>query len=386
MTTVSSVCSTHMSALHSHQQHQQYEQSSEKRRVSISDRCGDQRRPLPSPPLMPYHSNKNSKSSSSQKKSVRFCSDDDLEQVRLFIETQIPLAVRSDPPTTFSSSSNEQTVRYDLKYPSWPSRWATYKSLKSEHIMIRMENIQLAYPHQDDKNNHSKVLLGKCRVSNVAYEKQVTVRHSFDYWKTYQEIDASFHESITTAAAKKKEWDMFTFDIGVPSSLIPLLSSCKGQQHIGPITCWIALRYKVSGQEFWDNNDGKNYQVEIIPATDESHSSNINSGSTIQPQLGNDDTDSNERRIDVLSPDPFLVKPTSKKVAPTSSSLHNMSQLKSRYSFSLSSSTATSISHHPFSTWFPPTHIPVQGGGYNEFISKYCFHRSSSSPASILQT
>jgi hypothetical protein len=249
--------------------------------------------------------------------------------------------------------------------------------------MIRVENIRLADRHQGDKSNLSKVLLGKCRVSNIAYEKQVTVRHSFDYWKTYQEIDASFHESITTAAAKKKEWDIFTFDIDIPSSLISVSSSLKGHQHIKPITCWIALRYKVIGREFWDNNDGKNYQVEIIPATDKSHSNGITSGSTTQPQIGKEDTGSNERRIDLLSPDPFLVKPTSEKVAPASSSLHNMRQLKSRYSFSLS--TATSIPHHPFNTWFPPAHIPVQGGGYNEFISKYCFHKSSS-PASILQT
>jgi hypothetical protein len=355
MTTIKPARSRHMSAPHLHQQQQQYEQSSEKRRVSINDRCGDQRKHLPSSPLTPYHSG------ISQKKSVRFCSDDDLEQVRLFIETQIPLAVHSDPPSTCLPSSKEQAPRYALKYPRWPSKWATYKSLSSEHTMIRMESIQLAHSNQGDTNNQSKALLGKCRVSNVAYEKQVTVRHSFDYWKTYQEIDASFHESITTAAAKKKEWDVFTFDIDVPSS-------GSGHQYSRPMTCWIALRYNVTGREFWDNNDGKNYQVEIIPATEKCHNSSATAGSTTQSQLGNDHNDNNERHIDLLPPDPFLAQPAS--------ALQNMRQLKSRYNFSLS---------NPFDTRGSPSHIPVQDGGYNEFISKYCFHKSSS-PASIIQT
>ncbi|ORZ05242.1 putative phosphatase regulatory subunit-domain-containing protein [Absidia repens] len=297
-----------------------------------------------------------------KKKSVRFCSDEDLEQVRLFIKTQTPLAVHSDPPMP------AKETRLDIKYPNWPSKWSMYKSLAQ--AMIRMENVQLV---ENDQGN--KVLMGRCRVANLAFEKQVVVRYSLDHWKSYSEIKASFRESL--ASSSPRSWDRFTFDIDLPAT------------NTAPFTCWIALCYHVNQQEFWDNNEGKNYQVDLVPI------STLSSPST--PPLQLSDTDEEEEDDDddddIKMDDAFLypVKPTTTSTNTTSSTpFHALDQLKSRYSFSNAPpSTTTSTTNinpsltyqHSFDHTLPSSSPQL---GYQDFISKYCFYNSSP-PSSILQ-
>ena len=77
---------------------------------------------------------------------------------------------------------------------------------------------------------------GVIQVTNMAYEKYVTVRWSVDGWKTWIDTDATFHSSLS------KDTDLFEF-------IIP--SQTKTD---------FAVRYQAAGQEVWDNNSGWNYQ------------------------------------------------------------------------------------------------------------------------------
>ena len=87
----------------------------------------------------------------------------------------------------------------------------------------------------------SSIIWGRIQVNNVAYEKQILVRWSSDAWKSFSEQSASFEQSETNLKR-----DAFTFEIERP-------------QH-GEIV-ELAVRYCVCNQEYWDNNDGTNYQV-----------------------------------------------------------------------------------------------------------------------------
>ena len=77
---------------------------------------------------------------------------------------------------------------------------------------------------------------GVIQVTNMAYEKYVTVRWSVDGWKTWIDTDATFHSRLS------KDSDLFEF-------IIP--SQTKTD---------FAVRYHAAGQEVWDNNSGWNYQ------------------------------------------------------------------------------------------------------------------------------
>ena len=73
-------------------------------------------------------------------------------------------------------------------------------------------------------------------MTNVTYEKRVTVRWSVDGWKTWADTDAAFHSSLS------KDGDLFEFTVP---------SQTKTE---------FAVRYQAAGQEVWDKNSGWNYQ------------------------------------------------------------------------------------------------------------------------------
>ncbi|NXX82203.1 PPR3D phosphatase, partial [Urocolius indicus] len=90
---------------------------------------------------------------------------------------------------------------------------------------------------------------GTIQVRNIAFEKQVSVRYTFNQWKTLHEVCAHWHSSIPEKN-RQDEVDVFTFFLPVPPFLLQLCSIVQ-----------FAARYQVNGQEYWDNNRGKNYSL-----------------------------------------------------------------------------------------------------------------------------
>ncbi|XP_062445260.1 protein phosphatase 1 regulatory subunit 3D [Rhea pennata] len=90
-------------------------------------------------------------------------------------------------------------------------------------------------------------LSGNIQVCNIAFEKQVSVRYTFNQWKSLHEVYAHWHNSILEKNGQA-HIDVFTFFLPVPPFLLQLCSVVQ-----------FAARYQVNGQEYWDNNRGKNY-------------------------------------------------------------------------------------------------------------------------------
>uniref|UniRef100_A0A8D0C9U8 Protein phosphatase 1 regulatory subunit 3D n=1 Tax=Salvator merianae TaxID=96440 RepID=A0A8D0C9U8_SALMN len=92
-------------------------------------------------------------------------------------------------------------------------------------------------------------LNGTIKVINLAFEKQVVLRYTFNCWKGQHEINAEWHSSISGKDAETQV-DVFTFFLPVAPFLLQLSSMVE-----------FAILYKVNGQEYWDNNHGKNYSL-----------------------------------------------------------------------------------------------------------------------------
>lgn len=88
-------------------------------------------------------------------------------------------------------------------------------------------------------------VLGLIRVQNLSFHKDVTVRYTTDNWRTYRDIWSDY---VSSAADKSS--DKFTFRISLHCLLF------NDRQNIE-----FAIRFKVNGEEYWDNNDGLNYLV-----------------------------------------------------------------------------------------------------------------------------
>lgn len=88
---------------------------------------------------------------------------------------------------------------------------------------------------------------GRVQVKNLAYEKHVSVRYTFNTWTT-----ASEHKATYIPGASVADTDTFFFHINSPMAV----SEQKME---------FAISYKVEGQTFWDNNFGDNYRLLLPP-------------------------------------------------------------------------------------------------------------------------
>ena len=91
------------------------------------------------------------------------------------------------------------------------------------------------------------VVTGLIRVTNLSFIKEVTVRFTFNGWATYRDIWADYMSSCSDGKT-----DKFSFRVTVPHDF-------EKNQHME-----FAIRYRVSDQEFWDNNDRKNYHIQCL--------------------------------------------------------------------------------------------------------------------------
>ncbi|XP_062976795.1 protein phosphatase 1 regulatory subunit 3D [Elgaria multicarinata webbii] len=92
-------------------------------------------------------------------------------------------------------------------------------------------------------------LNGTIKVINVAFEKQVTVRYTFNHWKGQHEVSAQWHSTVP-GQDEREQVDVFTFFLPLPPFLLQLSSVVE-----------FAVFYRVNGQEYWDSNQGKNYNL-----------------------------------------------------------------------------------------------------------------------------
>ncbi|CAO3686528.1 unnamed protein product [Umbelopsis vinacea] len=162
----------------------------------------------------------------------------ELEHVRLFLKGQTPTAVQDDPEGLDQDEEDEDKKQIFL--PNWPICSSPVELLAK---MVSMESVHLS----DDK----KSLVGRCQVSNISFEKKVLIRYTFNYWKDTQEIEASYREPCASGDASNSALDRFMFNLPIN----PTTSQT---------TIFICIKYVVNGREFWDNNEGRNYQVDIM--------------------------------------------------------------------------------------------------------------------------
>jgi len=160
-----------------------------------------------------------------ENKSVRFPTS--LARVRRFDKLQCPQSVSGFTPMSIRSlnfTNNDHLLDY---------------------LSVGLEKIE------KDENN----IVGTVRVKNYGFQKKIAARYSFDNWQSFHLTYAEYVCSLTLAGNQ----DQFEFAIEIPPSM---RVSTEEQHHC----LKFAVQYLVNGQEYWDNNQGKNYAIEIIPA------------------------------------------------------------------------------------------------------------------------
>lgn len=88
---------------------------------------------------------------------------------------------------------------------------------------------------------------GTIRVNNCTYDKHVFVRLSFDEWQTTKDLPATHSMNYS-----HDNTDTFIFEVNLTDEN----RMCK--------RILFALCFQVNGEEFWDNNQGWNYVLDVF--------------------------------------------------------------------------------------------------------------------------
>ena len=179
------------------------------------------------------------------KKGVHF--NDDIQQVRHFLQVDRPIAVSA-------GGSPNEVLEDEPEFP-FPSRQSTRPSfgirlgnfpqetLERQSLPVRLDHITLS--------GDSKCLVGAIAVANIAFGKFVAARFTFDNWKTTSEVVAEYNNDVRLKP-REDGYDRFDFNVKLTD-----------QANLDKKTMLICIRYCVKGQEFWDNNDSKNFRVDF---------------------------------------------------------------------------------------------------------------------------
>lgn len=175
--------------------------------------------------------------------------DRQLEHVRHFLQAETPNAILEDiVPFDLEGDYHpeDHADHPTLTYPNWPL--ASGRPSTSVAQMISVESVILS----PDK----KTLTGRVRVQNIAYSKRVMVRYTFDFWKTVDNTEAAYREPVGRDP-QNSALDRFMFNIPIP----PRTEDTQADE---VTTMFFAVQYYIDSREFWDNNNGLNYQIDIL--------------------------------------------------------------------------------------------------------------------------
>ena len=107
-----------------------------------------------------------------------------------------------------------------------------------EHKCVSLENVMI--------RDNIKVL-GTAKVKNIAFRKSVTIRVTFDKWRTFKDIVATFVPRPSDYASR---YDAFSFEFDIPPN--------QGGKELE-----FCVHYETPdiGGSFWDSNNGSNYRI-----------------------------------------------------------------------------------------------------------------------------
>ena len=183
-------------------------------------------------------------------KSVSFANR--LDHIKLFFAEQKPIAVSRDGSPTEDTSGTESEA------PA-PARVVPPDDEKKRLLVMDVVNMaqrstmDVDVMLEDVTLSKEATLCGHVKVRNLAFQKSVAVRFTFDFWQTTSEVSAKYEQPLAHGA-----FDRFSFVI----RLHDILSKIEDK------TLYMAIRYTVNGREIWDNNGGQNYKIKFsLPTT-----------------------------------------------------------------------------------------------------------------------
>lgn len=160
---------------------------------------------------------------------------DTIEHVRFFYQWEAP-TMETTTPRCQQLDDHKGSFNSGLVVP-------TANANANDKAVVQLEHFSV------QPNQQHPLVTGQCRVVNLAFEKHVIVRYTFNNWRTFTDTDAVYQGPCSGSNNSK---DRFSFSF--------VWHNAVGEDHQ---QLQLALRYLVNGHEYWDNNDGQNYNASL---------------------------------------------------------------------------------------------------------------------------
>ncbi|EYC11225.1 hypothetical protein Y032_0051g2086 [Ancylostoma ceylanicum] len=137
-------------------------------------------------------------------------------------------------------------------FPTPPSSPTPEHRLILTNFVYRTESEYNQRAHDDfvclaKLRAQGRTIVGQINVANIAFTKEVAIRYTTNDWASYDEVAASYGHNVFGA----NNVDAFVFSLMLPTDM-------KDGQ------CQFCVRFGVEGHEYWDNNGGANYRVNMV--------------------------------------------------------------------------------------------------------------------------
>ncbi|OAC98370.1 carbohydrate-binding module family 21 protein [Mucor lusitanicus CBS 277.49] len=161
-----------------------------------------------------------------------------LERVCLFLEAQSPCELKE------AHDKHLQNPPFRIICPHWPSPQET-TDYYSKNILLNKKQFHVSGDNQSIK--------GKVMVRNLALDKSVSIRYTFNGWTTVQDVDATFFGPYL----KNTAFDIYEFAMELGHGQLADRGEMRGKLEF-------AVRFTAGETDYHDNNNGQNYQIKII--------------------------------------------------------------------------------------------------------------------------
>ena len=137
----------------------------------------------------------------------------------------VPPSVLTPPPAKLSRQMSPPRRR-QLRFNQPGSEPGFYERVGRDGVVL------------ESVRDEPGMIRGVVRVANVAFHKEVTIRWTHDYWRTY-------HDTHAIYCANDGATDRFAFELPINGDQIEF-----------------AIWFRCNNCDYWDNNRGKNYVVQ----------------------------------------------------------------------------------------------------------------------------
>ncbi|KAI5960763.1 uncharacterized protein KGF55_004333 [Candida pseudojiufengensis] len=159
-----------------------------------------------------------------------------------------------------SRSKEYRLISHDI--PKLPSTKSNNKIWLTSAYIMKSTPQSTTTSSKSSASSSKQFLNGIFQVSNLGFEKKFSIKLTFNNWKSIINFDGSSRISYIRSVNSKI--DEFKFMINLNDLLNCYTHNSKEDIQEKNITISLCIKYEVNGIEYWANNQGKNYNFNLI--------------------------------------------------------------------------------------------------------------------------